>query len=341
LGFVLVALGTTAGLVALRARRPDSNPYYQPQVVRDPLPAIVDPRVGSAYITVEEVADDESVIGVVVGDVARAYPISMVKLISTEIVNDTIADEPVVVTWCNLCQSAGVFVRPLAEDRKPLTFHIAGILWKQNMVMQDIETGSKWSQALGQCVEGPLVNTELRVVPSVVTTWLAWRKAYPQTTLLQLDQAPDRIDHWKRYPARSGATFALFPLGRTSPVEAWTLDRLRTERLIQETVDGVPVVVAWIVDTQTAVAYIAQLSDGTRLEFELRDGSLVDRGTQSRWNLLTGVAETGELQGWTLTRFPTTIAYREKWRTFETILGMKNRSNGRFDANLTPAIPEP
>ena len=53
-----------------------------------------------------------------------------------------------------------------------------------NLVMQDDATGSYWSQILAQAICGPRAGEFLRVVPSTVTTWGAFREREGAEVLL-------------------------------------------------------------------------------------------------------------------------------------------------------------
>ncbi len=63
---------------------------------KDGIPALLKPT----FVSMEQAGflkDDDQVIGVVVGDAARAYPVNILNW--HEAVNDTLADEPLVVTF--------------------------------------------------------------------------------------------------------------------------------------------------------------------------------------------------------------------------------------------------
>lgn len=124
---------------------------------------------------------DDPVIGVVLGDVARAYPVRVLDY--HEIVNDELDARPIAVTFCPLCGS-GVSYDRRVEDRV-LTFGVSGRLFRNDLVMFDRETGSLWPQILGQALHGPLEGNELDRIESVHTTWSAWRSAHPSTQVLE------------------------------------------------------------------------------------------------------------------------------------------------------------
>ena len=75
---------------------------------KDGIPSIDDPVFAPAG-EVEDLADTEPVMSFFVGDDQRAYPLQI--LIWHEIVNDTVGDIPIAVTFCPLCNSAVVYDR--------------------------------------------------------------------------------------------------------------------------------------------------------------------------------------------------------------------------------------
>ena len=71
-----------------------------------------------------------------------------------EIVNDTVGDVPVAVTFCPLCNSAIAFDRRL--DGKELEFGVSGNLRNSDLIMYDRETHSWWQQFTGEGIAGEL-----------------------------------------------------------------------------------------------------------------------------------------------------------------------------------------
>lgn len=64
---------------------------------RDGIPALTDPAFISAAEADEKLKPSDLVIGVEFGGVAKAYPIGI--LTWHEVVNDTVGDKPVMVSW--------------------------------------------------------------------------------------------------------------------------------------------------------------------------------------------------------------------------------------------------
>lgn len=109
------------------------------------------------------------------GETPRAYPIRY--LTWHEIVNDTVGDLPVAVTFCPLCNSGITFDR--RTDAGVLSFGVSGKLRNSDMVMYDRETESWWQQAIGTGIVGELTGVELDTLPSWMESWEAFSSRNP------------------------------------------------------------------------------------------------------------------------------------------------------------------
>lgn len=119
------------------------------------------------------------VLGVAINGEARAYPVPLLS--HHEVVNDVLGGEPIAVTWCPLCYSPVVFHRFAGRER---TFEASGYLYRNNLVMLDRETGTLWSQLLGQALRGALRGMRLVRIPAYLTTWSEWQQRHPNSTIL-------------------------------------------------------------------------------------------------------------------------------------------------------------
>ena len=173
----------------------------------------------------EGLADGSYVIGLTSADGARAraYPLAVVWWHET--VNDSFGggpdagqsgsdgdDEPVLVTFCPICQSGMVAERRVAGAET--TFGVSGQLWQPpdiytasaetdgrvfgasatdgetevrnsgNLVLYDERTRSYWSQLLAEAICGERQGERLTILPSTVTTWGEWRTDHPETDVL-------------------------------------------------------------------------------------------------------------------------------------------------------------
>jgi len=147
---------------------------------KDGIPALIAP----AFVGITEaqawLPTDADGIVVTIGNTTRFYPYNI--LVWHEIVNDTIEDTPLVVTFCPLCGSAIVFDARL--DGKPEYFGVSGSLYESNLLMYDITTQSLWSQIIGEAVVGTKTGAKLTIIPSHVLTFGEVIKLYPQAKIM-------------------------------------------------------------------------------------------------------------------------------------------------------------
>lgn len=169
---------------------------------KDGIPAIDRPRFvpagDAAFLT-----DDALVFGLVHRGETRAYP--QLVLVWHEIVNDTVAGEPLAVTYCPLTGTTIGFTG--VTGGPALTFGTTGNLVNSNLLMYDRETGSEWPQLLGVAIRGPHRGRRLGSVPLVWTTWKAWRARHPHTLVLSTDTGYLRSygrDPYGSYQTRGG-----------------------------------------------------------------------------------------------------------------------------------------
>jgi len=178
---------------------------------------------------VRDLGEAEPVLALSVGDEARAYPLRY--LIFHEIVNDVVGGEPVVVTYCPLCNSGVAFRRPEIDGRL-LDFGVSGRLLNANLVMVDRQTSSLWSQALGEAVSGELTGVGLEFVPAQIVSWQRWHAANPHGTVLA---QPDLAALPKGVRAPYGANpYIGYDRSRRPPISDERVDnRLRGSRDLQ------------------------------------------------------------------------------------------------------------
>ena len=155
---------------------------------QDGIPSINDPKFVGIKEAATFVNDQSPGIAVSFNGFDRFYPYQI--LVWHEIVNDTFADQRVLVTYCPLCFS-GVVYDPLVNGQR-VEFGTSGKLWQSNLVMYDRLTQSYWSQVLGEAIKGDLTGTKLATVPSDITKFGLWKTAYPQGQVLSLETGTNR-----------------------------------------------------------------------------------------------------------------------------------------------------
>jgi hypothetical protein len=319
-GFSLVVLaiaGTATWLIL--AYTEDRWPFEAPPPVlaefrpqRYILPE--EPFTEFPIVSVEAVKDAlepaELVLGVTIGDESRAYPLNVLsEEPRRKVVNDTLGGQAIVATWCDACHSGIVYARTV-EDRT-LSFAVSGQLWKDSMVLYDEQTMTLWSQLGGEGKQGPLKGKRLRTIASVVTDWASWRRLYPRSTVLLL---PSVHREYRRDSYAHPENYVL-GIGEGRLAQAWGLDALRQQPVLNEQWDGKPVLVVFDAASATAALYERQYEMEV-LTFRFAGDKLEDEQGGSTWNVVTGEAESGPLRGRRLRRLPAVLATRTAWDAF-------------------------
>lgn len=334
----LIAL---AGLLALAAvpSRAQTCLIPEREIVsggpgKDGIPALTVPKVVSATEGDGFLPASALVLGVVVNGEARAYPHNV--LWWHEIVNDVLGGHPISVSYCPLTGSGLVYDPPLAEGRAA-TFGVSGLLYDNNLLLYDRTTDSLWSQMGAQAVCGRLAGTVPVLLPVVQATWQAWRRLYPETTVVSFETGFRRA--YTQYPYgdydRVGNEQTLFPhsfidprrpmkelaLGLTHEgvSRAYPYGALGPRRALNDELQRRPVLVVFDAEAQMALAFERRLGEQV-LSFDLAEESafpfrLRDRETGSVWDL-TGLALSGPLVGRRLAQIPTTSAMWFAWASF-------------------------
>lgn len=165
----------------LKKRRIDLNLILDGGPGKDGIPAIHSPR----FVAVDEANLREDIFGIFV-DISgeqRYYPYNI--LVWHEIVNDTVGNTPLAVTFCPLCGSGIVFGRTV--EGHVLWFGVSGLLFESNLLMYDHKTESLWSQSRGEAVVGDYTGTSLELLRMQVIPFKELRAKYPRALVLSED----------------------------------------------------------------------------------------------------------------------------------------------------------
>lgn len=194
-------------------------------------------------------ADTEPVIGLVIGNEAKAYPLRI--LMFHEIVNDEINGIPIAVTFCPLCNSSRVFDR--RHDDMILDFGTTGLLRNSDMIMYDRQTGSWWQQFLGEGIVGTMTGEKLIMLPSRLESWANFRDRAPHGRVL-VPNNPDLRPYARNpYVGYDSASFpflyrgdlpkGIMPMERVVAVgdEAWSMTLVRARGKL----DAGDLVISW------------------------------------------------------------------------------------------------
>lgn len=232
---------------------------------RDGIPAIDSPRfttIGNA----NWLHPDDRVLGIYRNSIARAYPIAILNW--HEIVNDTIGDEPIVVTFCPLCGSGMAFKSKVNNRR--LRFAVSGLLYESDVLLYDRETESLWSQIMSKAVTGKLKGIELQQIALTLTTWQDWKTRFPDSMVLSRETGFQRDytrNPYQGYGSSRSLEFSvsnqdnrLHPkawvigLKRNGHFKAYPFDELaKTSGIVREKFNGAEIVVHYDSASRAAV----------------------------------------------------------------------------------------
>jgi hypothetical protein len=278
------------------------------------FPPLVDFPVVRAGEATEEVRDEDYVVGIELDGQARAYPLNMLSRPERHVLNDTLSGRPIAVTWCGLCQSPMVYSRQVAG--RTLVLFVPGGVFGENMAIQDVETGSRWAQLLGEAMDGPLKGESLVQFPSVWTDWKTWRTEHPETTVLKLSHT---IDYFRHDPDGSDEQRYLSSLqwgiARGGKALSWPFKELVRQPVVNDALAGLPLLIYYDLASTTLTAFERRI-DGAELTFRKVPDGLADDRTGSVWDPVTGRAVRGAYIGRHLNPVSGVISHLRAWRTF-------------------------
>ena len=216
-------------------------------------------------------------------------------------------------------------------DGKTLSFVAPSTLWRNDLVMKDLESGSLWSHHSMKCILGPSLGKTLTLHPYVMTSWGRWRRAHPNSAIL--DKSDPRMPHsrlkednWEIYfknpsllgvvgegnadPRLPGKTRVLcVSLGGEQTV--YVPDKMPPRGVVNDVVGGQPILV--VVEGPTSLVWSRRLA-GQVITFERAGPDAVrDRESKSDWDLMTGRCIGGAHGGQQLEAVPSVTGFWFAW----------------------------
>ncbi|MBI2675152.1 MAG: DUF3179 domain-containing protein [Candidatus Aenigmarchaeota archaeon] len=252
---------------------------------KDGIPSIDNPKFVSVKESEEWMEGNDLVLGIVHKGVARAYPFKI--LVYHEIVNDEIAGDPILITYCPLCQTGLAFERRV--NGQAVEFGVSGKLYNSELLMYDRLTESYWPQSLGKAVYGKLTGTSLKKLPIDVARWKGWKEKNAEGQVLSRDTGFLRDYGRDPYGGYYDSRSVWFPLenedkqNRLHPKErvigieangkykAYTLESIRKGKVINDAVGGKSIAIFYDPDLDFARAFE---SDGR--SFRPENGKILD-----------------------------------------------------------------
>lgn len=282
--------------------------FYQPQ--NKIFASAADSKIDSTQL----------VIGVALGNEAKAYPIEVIGYHHQ--VRDVVGGVPVMVTYCTVCRTGRVF-SPVV-DGKEEQFRLVG-MDHYNAMFEDKTTKSWWRQVSGEAITGERKGQQLTEIPSTQMSLRAWLEHYPATKIMQPDttfqQGYDDLKLYDEGTLQSGlekrdslswknkSWIVGVQVGANARAYDWN-DLLKV-RVINDTLGGLPIAVTLADDSTTFYVF-----NRDSLHFNIDTGKklLTDVNTGSAWKW-NGVSIAGPLNN---TRLKPVQSYQEFWHSWRT-----------------------
>ena len=240
-------------------------------------------------------------------------------------------------------------------NREPTTFGTSGLLYRSNKVMYDRATNSLWHQFTGEPIIGPLADSGIKLpfFPVLLTTWEEWLAEHPNTTVLSLETGfyhpsayrpqSDPIAVYQHYfnspdtlypvPNRSDALDTkevVLGLSVGDAHKAYPVDVLQSERVVNDALGDVEIVVIASSESQAASAYERR---GQRFAIGAEDSTagglptaLLDSDGVS-WHVTDDyLVSTADPPG-RLKRLPTHMSFWFGWYAFHLDTGIYGGAN--------------
>jgi len=166
-------------------------------------PEFVDPEAAARWV-----AASSTVIGLRLGDIARAYPVHLLEY--HQIVNDDFAGVPVVLSYDPLTGTPLAYKRKLAG--RTLEFGVSGLVYQSNFLLFDRQTESLWLQWSGEAIAGPMRGERLTALRVRQEPYAAWLARHPDTRVLARPLLKQIDYRYSPYSAYWGSKTIPFPV---------------------------------------------------------------------------------------------------------------------------------
>jgi hypothetical protein len=255
------------------------------------------------------------VIGIVNNGEAKAYPIRFLGYHHQ--VQDSIGGKPVMVTYCTVCRTGRVY-EPLVNG-VPEQFRLVG-MDHFNAMFEDATTQSWWRQVTGEAITGKLKGQTLPEFFSTQTSLAAWLHLYPKSLIMQEDPAfKNEYDSTLKYESGKSKSSLTGTDSLSWKNKSWVIgvkagnakkaydwNKLKAERIINDTLGGKNIVVVLADDDKSFFAFERPAANAI---FSLQHDTLLLNNNHFKIN---GV---GIDAGFSLQPLP---AYQEFWHSWST-----------------------
>ena len=255
------------------------------------------------------------VIGIVNKGEAKAYPIRFLGFHHQ--VQDNIGGKPVIVTYCTVCRTGRVY-EPIVNG-KTEKFRLVG-MDHFNAMFEDAGTKSWWRQVTGEAITGKSKGLQLPEFHSMQTSLGTWLRLNPNSLIMQADSdfiaSYDTTFKYESGKSKSKLTGTdslswkdkswVVGIKAGDQRKAYDWNKLKSERMIQDTFNHTGVLLVLANDDKSFFAY--ERPDVNSLFF-LHDDTIMLRGNHYKING-QGID--------TLYNLKALPAYQEFWHSWRT-----------------------
>lgn len=186
------------------------------------------------------------------------------------------------------------------------SFGNQGALWGNAMTWWDHDTGSVWSQPLGEAILGPRQGETLELYPSTLTDWGSWRAAHPDTSALDV--------HGWSTGFHLEDMVVVVDMGTESV--GYPIVGLREAGAINDVVGGVAIAVVSDPSDAQRWAVFSRLLDTSVVDIELGEAGLLDTNTLTTFDPFLGLGISGPLADQNLDRLPAFTSFPDDYGVF-------------------------
>lgn len=187
-----------------------------------------------------------------------------------------------------------------------LVFGNQGALWGRAMTWWDHDTGSIWSQPLGEAILGPRKGAKLELYPSTLTTWQAWQDSHPDTLALN-------VIAWATGFHLEDMAIAV-DLG--TEAAAYDIPALRETGVVNDVVAGLEIAVAIDPENPARWAVFSRRLDTAVVELEMTAEGLRDVVSGTVFDPFLGFGVSGLLADQSLDLLPGFTVFPADYGTF-------------------------
>jgi len=191
-------------------------------------------------------------------------------------------------------------------DGTTLVFGNQGALWGNAMTWWDHDTGSVWSQPLGEAILGPRKGARLELISSTLTTWEAWQGSHPESLALDVSAGNSSFD--------LSRMAIVVDLGTESV--AYDIPALRESRVVNDQVAGLEIAVVIDPEEEQRWAVFSRRLDATVVELAMSNEGLVDTVSGTLFDPFLGIGRSGPLAEQSLDRLPAFTSFPSDYDTF-------------------------